>query len=186
MFTTTWLTFFGLAIEVIGLAFLFTELLSSKTTSMNSQEFERNQSELESATRDLIVLTNRALNKLAVFQRGHLSLLELEAEYTSDPDAFKQKAASDPSYAAQLDLKGKTPTQLRRLAVERFVEASNTFPDDKQIERTLDLADAVRSKLQANYATQVKDLQKLQVLARSGVLFVGLGAACQLLDLLFF
>ena len=67
MFQTSWLTVVGLAVEILGLAFLFRDLLKSKTSGISGLAFRQEQDQLETSTRELVVNLNEGLITLAGF-----------------------------------------------------------------------------------------------------------------------
>lgn len=185
--TTTWLTVVGFTLELVGLLHLSRELLESKSSEAAAEDFTRLQDDLETSVRELILRMNAGLTTLAEFMRGHLSILELEAEYNENPKAFAANASHDPSLRQVLDLlQGHSPRALRRRTVEKFVETSAALLNREQTDRAMQLGKSVRAEIERNYAGQVARTRRLATLARLGTAFVAVGASLQLVDMLFF
>ena len=186
MFQTSWLTVVGLGVEILGLAFLFWELLKSKASGLSNLAFHQEQDQLETSTRELIVHLNGGLITLAGFIAQYLAILEFEADYRANPGSIAAKAASDPAMAQILMfLQGNSELSIRRHAIENFTMARSKLPSDEAVNHALALVVAGKHKLQEIYSNEVKHSQRLRNMARIGILFVAVGASFQFVDLFF-
>lgn len=184
MFQSGWLSMAGLSVEIVGLAFLFWDLLGSKGAGRSELEFRKIQDETDAASQELIGRLNRGLITVAEFVASYLSVLEMEAEHAVDRAKFAKKAEDDPAYATMMGLfESGSPTGLRRHAVGRFAKASQALPTREDIDRALSLIASGRQSLDNRYQEELARSARLLVLVRIGILFVAVGASCQLLDL---
>lgn len=186
MFQTSWLTVLGLAVEILGLGLLFRELLKSKSSSLSTAEFQQKQGAIDAEARQLVLGLNKGLLSLSSFIGQYLSILEMEAEYREDPSALLRKAEGDAAVSEVLSfLQGKTPHNLRSLAVGRFVQAQASLPSSSVVDRGLQLIEAGRTEMARMYEAAAQETRDLRNLARWGVVLVAIGAAAQFVDLLF-
>jgi hypothetical protein len=186
MFQSSWISVFGLAIEVIGLAFLFRDLLRSKTVAGSMAEFSELQDELEISNRELVLRTHSGFQTLLRFLRGYLALLEIEAREAAQAADASELRSRDPELAKLVEfVRGQGPVGLRRHAVEKFASAASDLLSTADVESALTVNNATRSALAKRYAEQVAEAESLRHVARIGVAFVAAGASLQFVDLLF-
>ncbi|WP_137939208.1 hypothetical protein [Chitinivorax sp. B] len=186
MFQTSWLTVFGLAVEILGLGFLFIDLHRSKTANLSFAEFQQKQGVIDATARELVVNLNKGLLSLTAFVSQYLSLLEMEAEFREDPNALTHKAGNDPAACEVLAfLQGKSPNSIRRFAVSKFAHVQADVPSKTMVDRALLLIEGSRTELTQMYDDALRETLKLRRIARLGIFFVALGASAQFIDLFF-
>jgi hypothetical protein len=184
MFQSSWISAVGLAIEIVGLYFLFRDLLMSKTSDGAIAEFRKLQDDLEVSNRDVVLRTHSGFQTFLNFMRGYLSILEIEAQEAANPSDLAQVRRDNPELAKLIDfIHGKGPVGLRRDAVEKFVAASGDLLSRADVERALEVNGRTRAALERQYSDQLLEAESLRRIAKIGIALVSVGALSQFADL---
>ncbi|SDX72163.1 hypothetical protein [Roseicitreum antarcticum] len=153
-FTTSWIGFIGLLIEVAGLGFLFFELMRSKRADHREQSISAFRKLLEEDALELHIRTHRSF---ATTVGAMQKLSEMKTDPLTDAvwNAFSAnlKEASESLMSTQ---------KLEEMSTRKTVASAETLRSFERME---------------------KEAKRLRGIAAVGIAFVLFGASLQLLDL---
>lgn len=153
-FTTSWIGFLGLLLEIIGLAFLFFELMRSKRSDHREKSISAFKNLLEEDAIELQIRTHRNFSNV-------VEAMQKLSEMRSDPmtDAiWKEFSARLKAASGNL----LTVNQLDEMSARKMVASSETIRSFERMQ---------------------EESKSLRRIASIGIAFVLVGAFLQFLDL---
>ena len=159
----------GLCLEILGLLFLFYDLIMSKNADQYEISFQSAQDGVDEEVRRLIIRLNSALRMHSNFVSKYLSL-----EYGG---IYNQLQPGNQDNVSILE-------RIRVKALTDFKNANDSIIHEKDLEDILNQIESLRLVTMGHYIRQVKANKRLRTVATLGIIFVGIGAITQLAAIL--
>jgi len=185
MFSTSYLTVYGLLLEMAGLGLLFIDLLKTKTLSDATAATHAFQEDLNVSTRDLLMNLNAHVALLSDFMSKYAGILAREAEFEEEARAGYPNEAEDSErkelIAFVLD---KGPSGLRRSLAQELQKRIKTLPTEEKIAEAIALNLATAEEILKSHQKYQTTAAKLRIVAIAGISLIAVGAGLQFADLL--